>query len=352
MFFVLLLMVLFKNEVIGRQNDGKSVCCESGPYKVVSIDLLDMRDSQRNDRNVPMRIFCPEAGENFPLVIMSHGAAGTWNAMRYQAEHVASYGYVVICPEHIFSNSRTLKYYMSDEGGDKGLTEAIQTMLRDPRERLNRPKDISFVIDQAALLNKQHGILYGKINSKKIAVMGHSYGAYTTLLICGARTILDTLAVSGEIQTGLAEDLSDNRVTFGFAMSPQGPGLFFNEKSYKYVNRPLVCISGTKDNQEGVVPGVPLPAERRLSIFSFLPPGDKYFLWLENADHLSFAHNNATFFLPSRARKDVQRIVKSMMVIFCNYFLKDDKSIIQYINNDYVNSLKGRVVREIELFEK
>jgi len=185
-----------------------------------------------------------------------------------------------------------------------------------------------------------------------VGVIGHSYGAYTVLAVCGARPRLDHLEPRMDSGRGLARDLSDTRVTFGIALSPQGPGsTFFEEDSYKSLHRPLVCISGSRDLQKSADRGL-MPAETRLRVFELLPEGEKHFLWLENADHLGFYEFPDARLLPSRAREDLQRITKAMMALFCDYFLKDRKEAASYMNEQYLNSLCGKVVTRGQWLKK
>ncbi len=325
---------------------------ESGAYKIKSLEFSGLKDANRKNRRVPLKVLFPAEEGNFPLVVISHGGGGTWDSYIYQARYIASHGYVVICIEHVYSNNIRVKYYMSKEGGRMKFGEALHRITKDPKAVLERPKDVGFAIDQAISWNKSHKELAGKINTGKIAVMGHSFGAYTTLVVCGARPILDYLEPKVGPGKGLAEDLSDPRVTFGFAMSPQSPGTtFFSEDSYKTVKRPLVCMSGSKDVQKGFDGKLMLPY-RRLEVLKLLPAGGKFFLWLRNADHFSFADNPKAYLFPSLARADVQRISKAMMVLFCDYFLKGKKEVADKLNREYVNSLSGQVVTKVEWYQK
>ena len=192
----------------------------------------------------------------------------------------------------------------------------------------------------------------GKINTKKIGMMGHSYGAYTTLVICGAQPILDYLKPKVEPGKGLAGDFSDERVTFGLAMSPQPTGgNYFGKESYKTINRPIVGISGSKDTWKTFDDKV-MAAEKRWQFWKLLPKGNHYFLWLENADHLSFCDNSKAWILPSKSRPDVQPISKAMMVLFSDYFLKDKQKARNNLNSKYVNSLCGKIVTSVKWNEK
>ncbi len=323
-----------------------------GPYKVNSLEFPKLKDANRKNHRVPLKVYFPAEGRNFPLVVFSHGGGGNWDSYVYQVQHLASHGYVVICVEHVYSNNGRVKYYMSWRGGGMRYTEALYRTTHDPKAMLERPKDVSFAIDQAVLWNKDYKELAGKINANKIGVMGHSYGAYTTLAICGAQPILDYLEPMVSPGTGLAGDYSDPRVTFGLAMSPQPPGgTYFGQESYLTINRPLVGISGSKDTWKTFDDKVML-AKNRWQFWELLPNGDKYFLWLENADHFSFADNPKTWLFPSKSRPDVQRISKAMMVLFCDHFLKERKEAKDKMNKEYANSLSGNVVTEIQWHEK
>ena len=323
-----------------------------GPHNVVTLEYRSLKDAGRNDRPVPLKVHFPAVGKGFPLVIMSHGGGGTWDANIYQAQHLASHGYVVICPEHLDSNNERIRYYMSERGGRMRFSKALHQITKDARAVLERPRDVSFAIDQAVLWNRDHEALAGKINTERIAVVGHSFGAYTTLVVCGARPILDYLEPSVGPGKGLSEDLSDTRVTFGFAMSPQSPATtFFGSDSYRTIDRPLICLTGSRDVQKSCDGRLMRPETRR-EVFTLLPEGEKYFVWLENADHLCFSDNPKAYILPSRARVDGQRISKALMVISCDYFLKGDEEGKRHLNGDYVRSLCGDVVTGVEWLEK
>ena len=328
-----------------------------GPFGVKTLEYRGLKDAKRNNRPVPIKIHYPDADGPFPLVIVSHGGGGTWDANVYQARHLAGHGYVVFCVEHVYSNADRVKFYMTRRGGRMTFTQALIRTLTDPKVVLGRPKDVSFAIDRAIVWNRTNQELKGKINAGKVAVMGHSYGAYTTLVSCGARPILDYLDPPGNPPRGLAADLSDSRVTFGFAMSPQAPGgTRFSNKSFKTINRPVVCLTGSGDisqiYRQGPDKGLMMPATSRLETFKLLPAGRKYFLWLRNADHACFSDSPRAWIFPSEARVDAQRISRAMMAAFCNYYLKQDRTATACLNAEYVNSLCGEVITKVAWLEK
>ena len=348
-----LIALLICQKIVLSEDSGDHIDYEkSGMHKVKILKFPKLKDSDRNKRRVPLKVLFPGEKGSYPLVIISHGGGGNWDANIYQAHHLASHGYVVICTEHITSNNDRIAYYMSRAGGRMSLWDALHRITKDPEAVLERPKDVSFAIDQAVLWNKDHKSLRERIYAEKAAVMGHSYGAYTTLVVCGAQPILDYLEPSVAPGKGLAGDLSDPRITFGFAMSPQSPGgTFFNRDSYKTINRPLVCLSGSRDIQKSY-DGRTMLSLTRLQVFKLLPQGDKYFFWLKNADHLCFSDYPKAHLFPSKARMDAQRISKALMVLFCDHFLKGKRNALKELNDDYLKSLCGSVITHINWYKK
>jgi predicted dienelactone hydrolase len=271
-----------------------------GPFVVQTIEFPDLTDAARG-RRVPIKVHLPTQGGPFPVVIVSHGAGGHWDANFAQAQHLASHGYVVLAVEHVGSNTEVLKRSFR-------LVANLEAMTRDANEVLGRPKDIGFAIDRAGQWNGTHERLRGRLDMAKIGVLGHSFGAYTTLVVAGMRPALDWLEPKVGPGHGLGPDLRDSRdsrVTCGVALSPQGPGEpFFVEASYASLRTPLLAISGSADRQQHARP------ENRRRAFQLWPPGDKYFL-------------------PSRSRGEVQPVVRAATLLFFDAYLKGDVSARQ-----------------------
>jgi len=328
---------------------------QPGPYSVSTLEFPDLVDKSRNNRSVPLKIHFPNTGENLPIVVISHGAGATWDANIYQAQHLASHGYLAICPRHVDSDFERKNHLMSRAGGNMRQMEAVHYMTTDSRAVLERPKDISFAINQAIQWNQSLNQLKGRLNTSKVAVMGHSFGAYTTLVCCGARPALDYLKPKVGSGKGVyGGDLSDSRITFGLALSPQGPGsTFFGKDSYRTINRPLIMMTGSKDGEQSATGGRLAP-ESRKEAFQLSPSGQKYFIWLANADHLSFSESPQTKkrLRGAAVRNEVQRVTKATMVISCDYFLKGKKDTIQMLNQQYLNSLTAKAVPTVTVATK
>jgi predicted dienelactone hydrolase len=309
---------------------------------MTTLEFPDLKDDKRGGRRVPIKVHLPQQRGKWPVVVFSHGGGGNWNANFAQANHLASHGYAVLCLEHVGSNTSRMK---------EGLRfmENVKAMTRQSSEVLGRPKDVSFALDTAEEWNRTHPALKDRLDLEHVGVMGHSFGAYTTLVVCGARPALDWLEPPVPPGKGLGPDLSDPRVAAGVALSPQGPGEpFFLEASYGSVNRPLLGITGSRDKQQGA------PPEHRRRFFELLPAGGKIFVWLANADHLGFSDSSGSGqrALPSNSRADAQPLVRAATLLFFDATLRGDKEAAKALTDGSLRSLLHGILNDMEIQEK
>lgn len=103
----------------------------------------------------------------YPLVIFSHGFSVSPPWYNTIIEHLASYGFIVLAPEHT-------------EHFDPEWSEMW-------RASIDRPRDIKQALDYAEQMTASGGTLAGLIDMQQVAVVGHSYGGYTALAMAGAQ---------------------------------------------------------------------------------------------------------------------------------------------------------------------
>lgn len=151
-----------------------------GPFEVQSY-TEDWHDAQR-DRTVPVRVYRPvDALGSRPIVVVSHGLGGTRDALSYLGQHWASHGYVCVHMQHHGSDEAVWR--------DVPARERLQAMRRatmDWQASINRAGDVPFVLD--TLESTQDDVdspLHGQLDLEHIAIAGHSYGAWTCLVLAG-----------------------------------------------------------------------------------------------------------------------------------------------------------------------
>ena len=317
----------------------------AGPVR--AIDFAELKDPTRRDmtlgtgasgRAVPITVHVPDGTGPFPVVVISHGAGGDRDTHVGQARHLASHGYAVLCIEHVGSNREYLKRH------GLRMMKTIDAMTRDSHEVLTRPRDVTFAIDKAEEWNRTHETLRGRLDLGRIGVVGHSFGAYTAMAICGMRPALDWLTPRIEPGSGIGPDLRDDRVTCGVAFSPQGAGEpFFITESFSSLRVPLLGITGSRDEQQAG-----RPAEGRKEAFALWPGGDHTFIWIGNAGHSDFTSASGTTGrpLPSKTREDVQPIVRAATLAFLDLHLKGDAAAAARLTASGLNPyLRGSVDR-------
>ena len=192
----------------------------------------------------------------YPLVILSPGFSMGATAYAWLTEHLASYGFVVIVPEH-------QEYF---DGELNGLWQSL----------IKRPQDILRVLDYVGVETQSGAMFEGFIDKDIIAVIGHSYGGYTTLASAGAQ--IDTAYFREHCETAHAENhpaawlcdeiephLNEMATLAGLDAIPEnlwslafdpridaivpiaGDAYFFGQAGLSGINAPVMAIGGTAD---------------------------------------------------------------------------------------------------------
>jgi predicted dienelactone hydrolase len=262
------------------ETEAKRYSMEAGSSPVGVIPDARLRDETRN-KDLELYIDYPTRGGPYPVVIFSHGFGGSKSAYISLSAHWASNGYVVIKPTH--ADSGALRQALSeqrDENPSRTIRErmdAAETVweAQTPAEWENRVKDISFIIDSLVSLEERYPELRGRIDMTRVGVGGHSYGAFTAMLIGGVRSFAPG-----------AKPMADSRVRAIVAISPPGTSarLGLTRDSFSELKIPALFMTGTMDRglSEQETP------EWRREPFEYSPPGDKVLVVIEGARHATF----------------------------------------------------------------
>lgn len=234
---------------------------EVGDSPVGVIPDVVLKDAQRTGRDVTITIEYPTRTTGNPLILFSPGFGGSNRSYVGLSSYWASQGYVVIRVAHADAGRRL------GENVDFWSTQTES-------DRRNRVRDLTLVLDSLGFLETEYPELKGKFDATKVAVAGHSYGAYTVLLAGGMKTFPG------------GTSYVDPRIKAVVAMSPQGPSEVrgLTRESYASINVPTLFMTGSLDR--GMADSE-TPAWRN-EAFELASPGDKWLIVVEHARHSTF----------------------------------------------------------------
>lgn len=341
---------------------------QPGPYATRRLSLT-LQDPSRNHRTYPVELFVPEnlaaVPGPIPIVVFSHGLGDSRTSF-LDLERIATYGFAVALPEHIGSNS-TQK---------EALLTGLDHELFKSREFLDRPLDISFLLDELERTNASE--YEGKLNVQQVAVIGHSFGGYTALALAGATIDFDALAQGCtpeanillnaaqllecralEIrddpavvqQLGVA-GVGDDRIKAVMAFAPVSH--LFGEPGIRRIQIPTVIVGGAFDMVTRVVP-------QQVEAFSWLTTADKYLYLYDNTSHTagltrlvdSVFHINRDFEQGVEEALALNRNTsKALAIAVAQVYLKGDLSYEPFLRSAYVETvseapLQQHLIREL-----
>jgi len=240
---------------------------QAGQMTVATADNLSLTRS--NGETLPLKVYYPEAPGTYPTIIFSHGGGGSKDFYAALGRHWASHGYISIHPTH--ADSIELR-------GRDFIRELGEYAMTNGEAWAERAGDISLIIDSLDQITQQAPSLQGKFDPQQIGVGGHSFGAYTAQLVGGA-----TVDLPNGPQN---KSFADQRVKALLLLSPQGRGeQGLTASSWYSMTLPMMMMTGTNDTSPAHGKG----PEWRRDPFDFAPPGDKYLVFIEGANHYSFS---------------------------------------------------------------
>ncbi|BCL34692.1 alpha/beta hydrolase [Nostoc sp. MS1] len=218
--------------------------------QVLNLNLND----QKRDRQIPVDIYWSTAAtQEKPIIIYTHGMGSVRTDLRYLAQHLASHGYIFVALEHPGSNQ------IHTDLALQGKTRFLQ-----PQEFLDRPKDVSFVLDELEKLNQTKGNpLQGKLATNNTMVIGYSFGGGTALSLAGAElqitgikehcqkklailSLGETLQCVAQELPEKSYQLRDNRIKQVMAFNPT-TSIMFGETGLTKVQIPTLIVASSAD---------------------------------------------------------------------------------------------------------
>ena len=318
---------------------------QPGSGKVEELNL-NLNDDKRN-KNLPVDIYWSNAASSEkPVIVFTHGLGSVRTELRYLARHLASYGFVVCAVEHPGSNE-----------ANSNLAIEGKTRLLQPQEFLQRPQDISFVIDELENLNKTvDNPLQGKLATNKVMVVGYSFGGGTALLTAGARLqpeslkkrCKENLAILsfGEGIQCVAQELPENsyqlrdeRVKSIVALNPTS-SLMFGETGLESIQVPTLVLASSADKT------TPALTEQIIGFGKI--PSPKWLVAVVGGTHLSVKDPSVTMNQEGKLNTplgggevigeqaaDIRKFVKAIVLAFASQLTPEASKYEVFLTPDY-----------------
>lgn len=207
------------------------------PKPIISFSPVVLPDSSRV-ADLQLRVTVPSTGDALPIILFSHGHGRSNSLSSLEgyaplAEFWAAHGFAVLQPTHLSSAFLGLK---GPEGQELFWQDRATDMVR--------------ILDNLDRVETSTPGLKGRLDRSRVAIAGHSLGAWTTALLLGAsntdpRDGSTWYKPESRIKTGVvlagtgngAEDLSDMGRT---RVPPYGP-------DFTTMAKPALVVYGDED---------------------------------------------------------------------------------------------------------
>lgn len=295
-------------------------------------------------RTFPADIYLPLTSVSRPVIVISHGLGSDRTSFAYLAEYLASYGFVVAVPEHPGSNAEQLQALLSGRANEAA----------GPREFVDRPLDIKYLLDQLNSLSQSNQDFKGRLNLEQVGVVGQSFGGYTALVLAGAPINFDQLkkncpASPNTVNVSLllqclainllpvTYNLSDSRVKAAIAIN-QIDSTILGQASLSKINIPVMIVSSGSDT---VAPALP----EQIQPFTWLTTPNKYLVLVNNATHFSTIGESPNSAIPVPEQvvgpnpAIARRYVTALSLPFFQTYVANQPSYRRFLSADYANAI-------------
>lgn len=309
-----------------------------GNYNV-SRRTINLHDSKR-DRTIIVDLYVPAAfhKSQVPVITISNGLGGQRDRFILLAQHLASQGFLVVVPDHPGSSDLRQKQFFA----------GLYKENFDAEEYINRPLDITFVLNELEKLNSIE--FDNKLDLQQVGMFGYSFGGTTALSLAGAELDFDQLEkdctfpinvvnISILYQCRALElprkrvDLQDNRIKAVFVFVPFTNSLFGKNG----LSRVKIPIFWQATDEDIVTPFLleQLPAFNRLT-------SQKYLVVSENLPHtrvtiqlMDKLLNTNRVASSEELRLVTQSYLEALTVGFFKFYIAQNTEYSKYLQPSY-----------------
>lgn len=256
---------------------------QQGQFSVQQY-TLNYSDLSRH-RELLTDLYVPRVESPAPVIVISHGLGTDSSNFRYLANHLASYGFAVVVPNH--------------SGNDTANSSTVAA------EFIDRPLDVKYILNELEKANKSDSRFGGLLNLQQVGVLGQSLGGYTALALAGAEInfaqlrkdcqpeilqdtwnislLLQCRALSLNQQSVSEINLRDERVKAAIAINPITSSIF-GKTGLSQIQTPVMLVGSSDDT---VAPAL----FEQILPFSWFANSSKYLVMLVGGTHFSTIGN-------------------------------------------------------------
>lgn len=235
--------------------------------------------AREDGRPLALTSYAPASPECRGIALISHGAGGSEKGYAYLGEAMAARGYLAVVMRHQESDLPALRERMRGTG----VREALANLITDPKAYRGRFMDLAAARQWAE----------SRCAGRDALLLGHSMGAATVMMEAGA---LNLPGVQGR-----------NGFKAYIALSPQGSGIIFPRHAWAGIQRPVLMMTGTRDDELGGGNW-----ETRTEAFRDMPAGCKWLAVIADANHMQLAGIGMTAGMQARTVQVIGAFVEGL----------------------------------------
>jgi predicted dienelactone hydrolase len=293
---------------------------------------LEFYDPQR-DRNLVTDLYLPQHQTNkIPIIIVSNGLGGKRDRFEKLARYLVSRGFGVVIPDHPGS----------DRDRQKAFVEGLYQENFDATEYLDRPLDISYILDQLEQLNGDR--FDHQLNLEQVGFFGYSIGGTTGLSLAGAEfdwtqlaqdcaQPLNLLNISILYQCRALElprnqtSLKDDRIQAAYLFVPFGHSLFGKLKQDQ-ISIPVMFQVVDQDFLTSLL-------DEQVPLFNSLGKNN-YLVLSEKLPHSNVTLAKEVQSSQAEAAQVARTYQNLLSLVFFQSYIVGDSSYIPYLSSAYL----------------
>lgn len=301
---------------------------------------------------IPFYLFVPKLANtnlksgSIPAIVIYPGLISNREPLLYLAEHLASYGFAVVL---------TVSPNSSAEQLDK-LIIGVTSEIAPPESFLERPHDITAVLNYLDNSSTTDIPNSKNINWKNVGMIGHSFGGYAALaLVSDAQIQFADLAAVCQgkykwnaslllqcVALGLPNQnykLGDPRITSVIAVNPVTSHVL-GKSAMSKITAPIAIVGSSDDTFAPVVSEQIVP-------FTWITAANRYLVLLNSAGHTAVTAITSSDRLSPEVSSVLagpnpiasQSYLKLLSVAFFKTHLLQDASYANYLTPSYFASI-------------